>query len=266
MHKTILFMKRNLKEMVRDPLLYVFCAGFPVFMIVMFQVILHYAKENVAMFEVKSLIPGVMMFSYSILMLMAALLISKDKTSAFLKRLYTSPMKNHNYIIGYFVPFLIIGILQSLICIILGYIFGATSGYGFIPFYKSLLLILEMLPIMSINILIGMIFATLLNEKSAPAITSIFISLSGVIGGAWMPLDAMGEFESFASIFPFYPSVYLGRIITEATHTIPDQNGNFLYYSFQDRGLLFVLILFGYLAIFSILTAVLFNKRLKNDC
>ena len=66
MHKTILFMKRNLKEMVRDPLLYVFCAGFPVFMIVMFQVILHYAKENVAMFEVKSLIPGVMMFSYSI--------------------------------------------------------------------------------------------------------------------------------------------------------------------------------------------------------
>ena len=81
-----------------------------------------------------------------------------------------------------------------------------------------------------------------------------------------MPLDAMGEFETFASVFPFYPSVYLGRIVTEATHTIPDQNGNFPYYSFQDRGLLFVLILFGYLAIFSILTAVLFNKRLKNDC
>lgn len=266
MSKSLVFMKRNLKEMARDPIVYIFCIGFPVFMVSMFQIILNYTEENTPIFEVKSLIPGVMMFSYSILMLMVALLISKDKTSAFLKRLYTSPMKSHNYITGYFVPFVIVGLAQSILCIILGYIFGAISGTGFISFGKSILLILEMLPIMFINIFIGMILATILNEKSAPAITSIFISLSGVIGGAWMPIDTMGDFETVASALPFYPSVYLGRIITNATHTIPDSLGNYIYYSFSDRGVLFLFVLLGYLVLFGVLTIAFFNKRLKNDC
>ena len=264
--KTLTFMKRNLKEMTRDPLIYIFCAGFPIFMVLMFQIILKYTGENTPIFEVKSLIPGIMMFSYSMLMLIAALLISKDKTSSFLKRLYTSPMKSHNYIIGYFVPFMIVGLVQSIICIILGYIFGATSGSGFVSFGESLLLILEMLPMMFINIFIGIILATLLNEKSAPAVTSIFISISGIIGGAWMPLETMGDFEKVAECLPFYPSVYLGRIITNATHTVPDSLGNPVYYSFSDRGLMFLLILLGYLTIFGALTVLFFNKRLKNDC
>ena len=120
MNKTLLFAKRNFKEMLRDPLLYIFCAGFPVFMVLMFQIILHYTGEETPVFQVKSLIPGIMMFSYSLLMLMSSLLISKDKTQAFLKRLITSPMKAHDYIIGYFIPYFLVGIAQSFICIILG--------------------------------------------------------------------------------------------------------------------------------------------------
>ena len=61
--KTLTFMKRNLKEMTRDPLIYIFCAGFPIFMVLMFQIILKYTGENTPIFEVKSLIPGIMMFS-----------------------------------------------------------------------------------------------------------------------------------------------------------------------------------------------------------
>ena len=266
MSKTIVFMKRNLKEMTRDPLIYIFCAAFPIFMVLMFQIILHYAGENVSIFEVKSLIPGIMMFSYSMLMLITSLLISKDKTSAFLKRLYTSPMKSHNYIIGYFIPFFIVGISQSIICIILGYICGAISGTGFISFGRSLLLIIEMLPMMFIDIFIGMILGTVLNEKSAPAVTSIFISLCGIIGGAWMPLETMGNFEKVAEVFPFYPTVYLGRVVTNTAHILPDEFGNLVYYSFSDRGLMFLLILFGYLIVFGLLTVLFFNKRLKNDC
>jgi ABC-2 type transport system permease protein len=175
-------------------------------------------------------------------------------------------MKSYNYIIGYFVPFLIIGIIQSIICVILGYICGAISNTGFISFPNSLLLILEMIPILSMNIFIGMILATLLNEKSAPAVTSIFISLSGIIGGAWMPLETMGDFEKVAEFLPFYPSVYLGRVITKATHTLPDLNGNPVYYSFNDRGIMFLLIIFAYLIITGLLTILFFNKKLKKDC
>ena len=267
MNKAILFTKRNLKEMMRDPLIYIFCAGFPIAMVLLFQVILHYSGDGkTVIFEVKSLIPGIMVFSYSILMLMSSLLISKDKSTAFLKRLYTSPMKSKDYIIGYFIPFFIIGLIQSVICIILGYIFGATSKTGFIPIYKALLLILVMIPIMTINIFIGLIFGAILNDKAAPGISSIFISLSGIIGGAWMPLETMGDFEVIAECLPFYPSVYLGRVITHATHVLTDELGNTTYYAFSDRGLLFLLITFGYLFIFGLLTILFFNKRLKNDC
>lgn len=265
MKKTLIFIKRNLLEMSRDPLLYIFCAGFPIIMTLMFQIILKYSGEETPVFEVKSLIPGIMMFSYSLLMLMSSLLVSKDKTSAFLKRLYTSPMRSYNYIIGYFIPFLIVGILQSVICIILGYIFGNTSGTGFVSFPSALLLILGMLPIMCFNILLGILLGTLLNDKSAPAVTSIFISCSGVVGGAWMPIDAMGDFEAFASYLPFYPSVYIGRIITGAYHTIPDELGNKIQYTFSDRGVLFLVVIFIYLLISVLLTVFVFNKKLKSD-
>ena len=265
MNKTILFAKRNFKEMLRDPLLYIFCAGFPVFMILMFQIILHYTGEETPVFQVKSLVPGIMMFSYSLLMLMSALLISKDKTQAFLKRLFTSPMKAHDYIIGYFIPYFLVGIIQSFICVILGYIFGAVNNTGFIPFSNALLLIVEMMPMMMINIFIGITFGILLNDKAAPAVTSIFISCCGILGGAWMPLDAMGEFEAFASCMPFYPSVYLGRVVTGASHTIPDNLGNMVSYNFDDRGLLFLFVILGYLVLTGLLATFIFNKKLKSD-
>ena len=205
------------------------------------------------------------MFSYSLLMLMSSLLVSKDRTSAFLKRLYTSPMKSYNYIIGYFIPYFIIGLAQSIICIILGYIYGATSNTGFISFPNSILLIIEMLPIMAINILLGITFGILLNDKSAPAITSIFISCSGVLGGAWMPIDTMGDFETFATYLPFYPSVGLGRVITGAYHTIPDELGNNIEYAFSENGIKFIIVLGLYLIASATLTILLFNKRLKSD-
>ena len=265
MNKTLLFIKRNLKEMLRDPLLYCFCGGFPVLMVLLFQLILHYSGESTPTFQLKSLIPGIMMFSYTLLMLMASLLISKDRSQAFLKRLFTSPMKGHNYIIGYFVPYFLVGIIQSIICVALGYIFSLINSTEFIPFYKSLLLILEMIPIMAINIFIGMSLGMILNDKTAPGITSVFISCSGILGGAWMPIDTMSEFETVCSFLPFYPSVYLGRVICMAKHTLPNELGDKVIYSYSDRGIIFLIVLIIYTILFALITLFIFNKKLKSD-
>jgi len=263
--RSLIFAKRNLKEMIRDPFLYIFCIGFPIVMIVLFQIILNYTNGSTNIFEPKNLIPGVMMFSYSFLMLMTSLLISKDKTQSFLKRLYTSPMKAHDYIIGYFIPYFIIGVLQSIVCIIMGYIVSIIRGVEFISFLSAILLFLTMIPIMIINIFIGMSLGILLNDKTAPGVTSVFISLSGIIGGAWMPLDAMGGFEVFSRIFPFHPSVYLGRIVTNSYHSYLDESGNLIPYSFKENGMLFIIIIAIYLIISLLITIILFNRRLKSD-
>ena len=44
--KTLIFAKRNFKEIIREPLLYIFCAGFPLFMITMFQIIVKYSSDH----------------------------------------------------------------------------------------------------------------------------------------------------------------------------------------------------------------------------
>ena len=51
MRRTFAFVKRNALEMLRDPLIYVFCLGFPVVMLLLFQVINYFIPENMAIFE-----------------------------------------------------------------------------------------------------------------------------------------------------------------------------------------------------------------------
>lgn len=268
MKKTLLFAKRNLTEMVRDSLLYIFCVGFPIVMVLMFNVILANTPEGkVPMFYENSLIPGIIMFSYSLLMLMSSLLISKDRQTAFLKRLFTSPLRPYQFILGYLIPFAIVGLGQTIIGIITGYISGAISGRGFVNFTSACLLFLSEIPMMIFSISIGMLFGTILNDKSAPAISSIFISASGVLGGAWMPLDTMGSFEKVCGYLPFYETVYLGRCVTGATHTPIDEANaiNPILYSFTDRGALYLILMISYMILSTVLSLTIFTNKMKND-
>ena len=220
MHKMINFCKRNLKELLRDPLIYVFCLGFPILMFLLFYIINKYSGGHTPTFEISSLLPGIIVFSYSFVMLTLALNVSKDRQTFFLKRLYSSPMKAPDFILGYTLVGLLIGILQTLVCILAGWIISLVSSCDFISIGSVFLLILSQLPILITNVFFGVLFGTLFNDKTAPGICSVLISLSGILGGCWMPVETMGKFETFCRILPFYPSVYIGRIITSATNAL----------------------------------------------
>lgn len=222
MKNILIFAKRNFLEMLRDPIIYIFCLGMPIFMITLFQIINNFMNTDFSYFNLKTLIPGIMMFSFSFIMLLVSLLVSKDKATAFLKRLYISPLKSKDFILGYALCCFVIGIIQEILCVFTGYIFSLFSNDSYFSFIESILLILEMIPILIFFIFFGILLGSLLNDKAAPGITSIVITLSGILGGAWMPLDTMGKFETFCKCLPFYPSVYLGRVITKATHSIKD--------------------------------------------
>ncbi|MDE7076326.1 MAG: ABC transporter permease [Clostridia bacterium] len=213
------FIKRNTLEILRDPLQYIFCLGFPVVMIVLFQVINKFTAGNTPVFDAPSLIPGIIMFSFTFVMLSVALLTSKDRTSAFLVRLYTSPMRTVDFVLGYTVPCFVVGVGQEVVCIAFGWIVSLIVGGTYFSFGAAMLLMIGMLPILLICIFLGVLIGSVLNDKAAPGITSVLISAAGILGGAWMPLDTMGGFETFCRVLPFYPSVYIGRIITGAMHT-----------------------------------------------
>ena len=220
MSKTFNFFKRNIKELLRDPMIYIFCLGFPVVMMIIFQIINNASGGHTSMFELNALLPAIIMFSYTFVMLTMALLVSKDRQTFFLKRLYSSPMRPINFILGYFLVGFAVAICQTVICIILGLLISLISKVEYISFGEVLLLIVSQLPILITNVLFGILFGTVFNDKTAPGICSVFISLSGMLGGCWMPLDTMGGLEVFCRFLPFYPSVCLGRVVTGATKTL----------------------------------------------
>lgn len=265
MRRTAAFIKRNALEMLRDPLVYVFCLGFPVVMLVLFQTINHFTKGATPMFAATSLIPGIMMFSFTFVMLSVSLLVSKDLSSAFLTRLFTSPMRTWEYVAGYAIPCLVVGVGQEIVCVLFGWIVSLIVGGGYFAFGAAVLLMLEMLPMLVICIAFGVFFGSVLSDKSAPAISSVFISAAGILGGAWMPLDTMGGFETFCRFLPFYPSVYIGRVITGGTRSAVDAAGTFPAYAFDGVAKLGLIPIAVFLALGCVLAILSFNRNMKSD-
>ena len=183
-------------------------------------------------------------------MLTLAIIVSKDKQTFFLKRLYSSPMKSYHFILGYSLVGLFIGLLQTGVCIITGFIISLISNIGFITIGNIVLLIISQLPILITNIFLGILFGTIFNDKSAPGICSVFISFSGILGGCWMP---------FCRFLPFYPSVYIGRIITNSTNALG------LAYSFDNIAILGLIPIFIFMFGSIILTIIAFKKNMVSD-
>ncbi len=259
MNRTLNFFERNIKELLRDPVIYIFGLGFPVVTLILFMIINRFTSGQTPIFQLKSLLPGIIEFSYSFVTLILALVVSKDRQTFFLKRLYSSPMKSYDFILGYFFVGLFVGLIQTVICIITGLIISSITATDFVSFLNILLLIVSQLPLLITDICLGILLGTLFNDKSAPGVCSVLISVSGILGGCWMPIETMGSFETFCRILPFYPSVYLGRIFTKATNAIGSA------YTFDNIAAIGLIPIFSFMTASMILTVVAFKKSMVSD-
>ena len=140
-----------------------------------------------------------------------------------------------------------------------GFITALFSGHGFISLGQVVLLILSQIPMLIINVFLGIIFGTILSDKSAPGICSVFISASGILGGCWMPVETMGGFETFCRFLPFYPSVYIGRIITKATNALQTA------YTFDSVAGLGLIPIIACMVASIVLSFVLFKLNMTSD-
>ncbi|MBE7089105.1 MAG: ABC transporter permease [Clostridiales bacterium] len=259
MNKALNFYKRNLKEIFRDPIIYIFCLGFPFVMFLLFRIINEFSNGQTPTFEVNSLLPGIIVFSYSFIMLTLALIVSKDRQTFFLKRLYSSPMKFYHFILGYFLVGLLIGLLQTAVCVATAFFISLTTTAEFIPIGSILLLTVAQLPMLIMNIFLGILFGTVFNDKTSPGICSVLISVAGILGGCWMPVEAMGGFEVFCRFLPYYPSVYIGRIITNSTNALG------VAYSFDSVAILGLIPISAFMIISILLTVFAFKKSMVSD-
>ena len=118
--RMLLFAKRNVKEVLRDPVNLFFGLGFPLVLLALLSIInaaIPPEAEN-PMFQIENLAPGLAMFGSVFMALFAGMLLSKDRTSSFLMRLFASPMTSGDFILGYTLPMLVITIGQAAITLL----------------------------------------------------------------------------------------------------------------------------------------------------
>ncbi len=213
------FAKRNIKELVRDPLSYVFCLGFPVVMLLLMTVINESIppQANMTVFRIDNLCGGIAVFGLTFLMLFAALLSSKDRTSSFLMRLYSSPMTAFDFIAGYYLPLIILALVQAVITFGISMIIAAVQGVS-LSAGGILLAIIALIPSMIMFIGFGLFFGCKFSDNAAPGLCSAIISAAAILGGVWMDVDAMGgNLAKICKALPFYHSVNTARLAVDGS-------------------------------------------------
>ncbi len=205
--KMLTFAKRNAREILRDPLNIGFGLGFPLIILLMLTAI----QKNVpvALFEIQTLTPGITVFGLSFITLFSATLISKDRKSALLQRLYTTPLTPTDFILGYTLPIIPIALIQSIICYIAGILLNLELTV------RLLYAVLFILPISLFYISLGLLFGSILNDKQVGGICgALLTNLSAWLSGTWFDLDLVGgAFQKIAYFLPFVHAVDLQRAI-----------------------------------------------------
>ena len=205
--RMLTFAGRNAKEILRDPINLFFGLGFPLVLILLLSAI--QANIPVALFEIARLAPGVTVFGLSFMTLFSATLISKDRGSSLLQRLYTTPMSPLDFILGYTLPIVPIAIAQSAICYIAALFLGLT------PTVNILLAILSIALISILFIALGLLFGSILTDKQVGGICgALLTNLSAWLSGIWFDLELVGgAFKRIAYALPFVHAVEAERAV-----------------------------------------------------
>ena len=205
--RTLTFAKRCTKEILRDPLNLAFGLGFPIVLLLMLSAI--QANIPVEMFEIGQLTPGICVFGLSFMTLFSATIVAKDRGTAFLERLYTTPMRGVDFILGYTLPMLPISVGQSAVCYLVAMLLGLK------PTVNILLALVFILPCAVLFIGLGLLFGSLLNDKQVGGICgALLTNLSAWLSGTWFDLELVGgAFKKIAYALPFVHAVELERAV-----------------------------------------------------
>ena len=206
------FAKRCAKEILRDPINLGFGLGFPLVLLVLLSAI--QANIPVNLFEINTLTPGITVFGLSFMTLFSATLIAKDRESALLQRLYTSPLTGADFIMGYMLPILPIAIGQTVIC----YLFAIPLGLEISA--NIVYAVIGVIPMAIFNIALGLLCGSVLNVKQVGGVCgALLTNLSAWFSGVWFDLNLVGgAFKKIANALPFVHAAELEKALF---------NGNF---------------------------------------
>ena len=219
--KMLTFAGRCTKEILRDPINLGFGLGFPLVLLVLLSCI--QANIPVSLFEINTLTPGITVFGLSFITLFSATLIAKDRESALLQRLYTTPLTGVDFILGYMLPILPIAIGQTMICCLFAIPLGLTVSI------RIVYAVIGIIPMAIFNIALGLLCGSVLGVKQVGGICgALLTNLSAWLSGVWFDLALVGGFfEKVANALPFVhaaemeKALFAGNLEAAAAHMVP---------------------------------------------
>ncbi len=219
--RMLTFAKRCTKEILRDPINLGFGLGFPLVLLLLLSAI--QSNIPVDIFEIDTLTPGITVFGLSFFTLFSATLVSKDRESALLQRLYTTPLTEFEFILGYMLPLLPLALSQTLIC----YLFAIPLGLSLK--INVIYALIGIIPMAIFNISLGLLCGSVLNVKQVGGICgALLTNISAWLSGVWFDLSLVGGFfEKIAHALPFLHAVemekalFSGDFKLAATHILP---------------------------------------------
>lgn len=241
--RIFLFAKRNIKEILRDPVNFFFSLGFPLALLTLLSIINNSipAEAKNTMFKIKNLAPGLAMFGSVFMALFAGMLLSKDRTSSFLMRLFTSPMTAPDFILGYTLPMMVMTIAQATITFLVAGTFGLDININIL----FAVIITALTSLLFVGT--GLFFGSVLNEKAVGGVCgALLTNVAGWLSGVFIPVDLIGgPLKMITNILPFYHSVQtIKEVLNGNFHNIPPpldcRNGLYSgylrprYYRFQS--------------------------------
>jgi ABC-2 type transport system permease protein len=240
--RTLIFAKRNTKEILRDPLTILFGLGFPLVLILLLSVI--QANIPVSMFEIEHLTPGITVFGLAFMSLFSATIIAKDRSGCFLERLYTTPLTPLDFILGYTLPFIPISLAQAIICYVAAVILGLKVTVGI------LYAVIFIIPISLLYIALGLLCGSIFTDKQVGGICgALLTNLSAWLSGIWFDLNLVGgAFKKIAYALPFVHAVEMERALL-----LKDFSGIFPH----------IWWVLGYAVVLFILAVTVFLKQMK---
>ncbi len=237
------FAGRNSKEILRDPLSLILAGVLPVVLIVLFSLIARNAPIEV--FLPVNIVPGLTVFGFTFITMFLGLLIAKDKSSSFLTRLFVSPLKPWDFILGYFIPVLPMAVLITVSCLVAGLFVGVPLSVNLIYTFLSFI------PFVLFSGFFGIFLGILCRESQVMAIGNIYIIASSLLGGAWMDLNILGKtLQKITDLLPISHAIEASRIVLSGR---------------SDNLWIHLGVVCLYALVFFILAVFLFRRKMRSD-
>jgi ABC-2 type transport system permease protein len=170
-------------------------------------------------------VPGLIIFGLMILAPITGRRMLSDKEKGFLPRLFTTPIKSAEFILGYSLPYILIVIIQIIIYINVGLLIGLKIiGSIWLAF-----LIFFIIGLCSIGI--AMIVATLAkSEAQGETISWLLLIPLAMLSGLWFSTEEMHPvMKSIAQVLPFSHAADASRHIITTGASFKAVSHDFLF-------------------------------------